>query len=133
MDLIEMITTILIGLATTIPLIISLIKYIKESIRQKNWYNLFNLVINLMQEAENKFNDGITKEEYVLDMVKAFSSVNGIEIPYKIVGRRDGDIAECYADASKAQEVLGWSAELTLDDMCRDSWNWQKNNPEGYK
>lgn len=71
MDLIEMITTILIGLATTIPLIISLIKYIKESIRQKNWYNLFNLVINLMQEAENKFNDGITKKEYVLDMVKA--------------------------------------------------------------
>ena len=63
MDLIEMITTILIGLASNIPLIISLIKYIKESIRQKNWYNLFNLVINLMQEAENKFNEGITKKE----------------------------------------------------------------------
>ena len=69
----------------------------------------------------------------VLDIVNTFSRVNGIKIPYKIVGRRDGDIAECYADASKAQEVLGWSAELTLEDMCRDSWNWQKKNPDGYK
>ncbi len=79
------------------------------------------------------FNLGTGVGYSVLDMVKAFSKVNEVEIPYKIVGRRDGDIAKCYADASKAQEVLGWSADLTLDDMCRDSWNWQKNNPDGYK
>lgn len=79
------------------------------------------------------FNLGTGVGYSVLDIVNAFSKVNNIEIPYKIVGRRDGDIAECYADASKAQEVLGWSAELSLDDMCRSSWKWQKNNPDGYK
>ena len=79
------------------------------------------------------FNLGTGVGYSVLDIVNTFSRVNGIKIPYKIVGRRDGDIAECYADASKAQEVLGWSAELTLEDMCRDSWNWQKKNPDGYK
>ena len=79
------------------------------------------------------FNLGTGVGYSVLDIVNTFSRVNGIKIPYKIVGRRDGDIVECYADASKAQEVLGWSAELTLEDMCRDSWNWQKKNPDGYK
>ena len=79
------------------------------------------------------FNLGTGVGYSVLDIVNTFSRVNGIKIPYKIAGRRDGDIAECYADASKAQEVLGWSAELTLEDMCRDSWNWQKKNPDGYK
>lgn len=78
------------------------------------------------------FNLGTGVGYSVLDMVSAFSKVNQIDIPYKIVGRRDGDIAQCYADASKAQEILGWSAELTLSDMCRDSWNWQKKNPNGY-
>ena len=68
----------------------------------------------------------------VLDLVKSFERVNGIKIPYEVVERRPGDIAECYADPKKAREVLGWSAKKNIDDMCRDTWNWQKNNPNGY-
>lgn len=68
----------------------------------------------------------------VLDLVHAFMKENNVEIPYKICSRRAGDIATCYADASRAKEVLGWVAEKDLNDMVRDSWNWQKNNPQGY-
>ena len=68
----------------------------------------------------------------VLDVVKNFEKASGVEIPYKIVPRRAGDIATCYADASKALNELGWKAEKNLEDMCRDSWRWQKNNPNGY-
>ena len=60
-------------------------------------------------------------------MVKAFESANNIKVPYKIVGRRAGDIAECYADPSLAQKELNWKAELTLEDMCRDAYNYTKN------
>lgn len=69
----------------------------------------------------------------VLDIVKAFIKVNGVDIPYVIKDRRAGDIAECYADPTKALKVLGWKAEKNLEDMCRDSWNWQKKNPKGYE
>ena len=68
----------------------------------------------------------------MLDMVKAFEKANGIAIPYEIVGRRPGDIATVYADPSKSRELLGWTAERTLEDMCRDTWNWQRQNPNGY-
>ena len=68
----------------------------------------------------------------VLDLVHAFIKENNVDIPYKICPRRAGDIATCYADASRAKEVLGWVAEKDLNDMVRDSWNWQKNNPQGY-
>ncbi len=68
----------------------------------------------------------------VLDMVKAFEKVCGRPIPYKIMPRRPGDIDECYADPTKAYEVLGFKAEKTLDDMCRDAMNWQTKNPNGY-
>ena len=68
----------------------------------------------------------------VLDMVKAFSKAIGRELPYKFAPRRAGDVVQCYADPSRAKEELGWTAELTLDDMTRDSYNWQKNNPNGY-
>lgn len=78
------------------------------------------------------FNLGTGNGYSVLDIVKAFSRVNDLEIPYDIKPRRPGDIAECYADASKAARDLGWTAQYDLDDMCRDSWNWQKNNPQGY-
>jgi UDP-glucose-4-epimerase len=85
---------------------------------------------------ENKgaqvFNLGTGVGYSVLEIVKAFEKVNGVSIPYEIVERRPGDIAECYADPKKAKEVLGWEAELTLEDMCRDTWRWQKNNPNGY-
>lgn len=68
----------------------------------------------------------------VLDVVKAFETANDVEVPYEIVDRRPGDIATSYADSTKAHEKLNWAAELGLEDMCRDSWNWQKNNPNGY-
>lgn len=79
------------------------------------------------------FNLGTGTGYSVLDIVKTFSRVNNIDIPYEIKPRRAGDIAECYADASKAEKILGWTAEKGLDDMCRDSWNWQSNNVNGYK
>lgn len=68
----------------------------------------------------------------VLDMVKAFEKVTGKPIPYKIMPRRPGDIDECYADPTKAKEILGFKAEKTIDDMCRDAMNWQTKNPNGY-
>jgi UDP-glucose 4-epimerase len=69
----------------------------------------------------------------VLDLTYNFQKATGIEIPYTIIARRPGDVATCYADATKAKEELGWTAQKTLADMCRDSWNWQKNNPNGYE
>lgn len=68
----------------------------------------------------------------VLDMVKAFEKANNIKIPYQIAPRRSGDIATCYADASKAKELLNWEAKYDLTTMCRDAWNWQSKNPKGY-
>ncbi len=68
----------------------------------------------------------------VLDMVKAFEKANSIKIPYKIAPRRPGDIATCYADASKAKKLLNWEAKYDLTTMCRDAWNWQSKNPKGY-
>ena len=68
----------------------------------------------------------------VLDLVKSFEKASGVKIPYKIVDRRAGDIAMCYADPSKAKEELGWVAKYDIDKMCKDSWNWQSKNPNGY-
>ena len=69
----------------------------------------------------------------VLEVVKAFEEASGRKVPYKIVGRREGDIAKCFADATKAYKVLGWKAENGIKEMCEDSWRWQKNNPNGYE
>jgi len=69
----------------------------------------------------------------VLDMVHAFENANNVEVPYQIVDRRPGDIAVGYADPTKAKEELGWEAQFGIEDMCRDSWNWQKHNPRGYE
>ena len=66
-------------------------------------------------------------------MVKAFSKAIGRELPYKFAARRPGDVVQCYSDATKAKEELGWTATLSLDDMTADSYNWQKNNPNGYE
>lgn len=68
----------------------------------------------------------------VLDVVNAFEKANDLKINYVIKERRPGDIPVCYADPSKARKELGWVAEKNIEDMCRDAWNWQKNNPEGY-
>ncbi len=78
------------------------------------------------------FNLGTGIGYSVLDIVKAFERANDLKIPYTIKPRRAGDVAECYADASKAKNILGWQAQYTLDDMCADSWNWQSNNLNGY-
>jgi UDP-glucose 4-epimerase len=68
----------------------------------------------------------------VLEMVRAFEAASGRPVPYEIVARRPGDIATCYADPGYAKETLGWSAELGIDDMVRDAWRWQSQNPSGY-
>ncbi len=68
----------------------------------------------------------------VLDIVHSFEKVNNLTIPYKVLARRPGDIATCYADPALAAQALGWHAKRSLDEMCRDAWNWQKNNPNGY-
>ena len=94
-------------------------------------------VLALKHNLENKgvavFNLGTGIGYSVLDMVKAFENVNGVKVPYAIKERRPGDVATCYADASKANDILGWKAEKTLQDMMRDSWRWQSSNPNGYE
>ena len=79
------------------------------------------------------FNLGTGTGYSVLDMVHAFSRACGRDIPYRIAPRRSGDIAACYADVTKAKEILGWRAKLDIDDMCRSAWNWQSHNPNGYE
>ena len=78
------------------------------------------------------FNLGTGTGYSVLDMVNAFVDVNHVAVPYEIGPRRPGDIATCYADPAKSAEKLGWKAEKSLGDMCRDAWNWQSKNPQGY-
>ena len=89
--------------------------------------------LKALEKIENEsglfiYNLGTGKGYSVLDLVKTFEKVNNLTINYKIVDRRPGDIAECYADASKAERELHWKAEKTLEDMCRDSWNFAKQN-----
>ena len=87
--------------------------------------------------TENKgcevFNLGTGTGYSVLDMVNTFREVNQVDVPYVITERRPGDIATCYADPAKSAEKLGWKAEKTLADMCRDSWRWQSTNPKGFE
>lgn len=79
------------------------------------------------------FNLGTGQGYSVLDMVNAFSETNAIAVPYQIVDRRPGDVAVCYADATKARQLLDWQTQYTLLDMVRDAWRWQRQNPEGYR
>ena len=79
------------------------------------------------------FNLGTGIPYSVTEIVTAFERVNNLKINYVYGKRRDGDLPDCYANADKALRVLGWKTEKSLEDMCRDSWNWQKNNPEGYR
>lgn len=78
------------------------------------------------------YNLGTGKGYSVLDVVKAFEKASGVKVPYKIVERRPGDVAECYANPDKAREELGWEAEYGIERMCADSWRWQTQNPDGY-
>lgn len=78
------------------------------------------------------YNIGTGHGYSVLDVVNTFVRVNKVDVPYAIMPRRAGDIATCYCDPTKAEEELGWKAQFGLEEMCRDAWNWQKNNPNGY-
>ena len=78
------------------------------------------------------FNLGTGTPYSVLDIVRAFEEASGVKIPYEIGARRAGDLAEVWSDAEKAKEVLGWQAKRNLLDMCRDTWTWQSQNPNGY-
>lgn len=79
------------------------------------------------------FNLGTGTPYSVLDIIHAFEKATGVKVKYEIGLRRAGDLPKFWADSTKAQKVLGWHAERTLEDMCRDTWNWQAKNPEGYK
>lgn len=106
----------------------------------RDYIHVVDLVLGHLKALEKlKTNPGVvvynlgTGRGYsVLEMVAAFAKASGKEIPYKIVDRRPGDIAACYADPCKAKSELGWSAEKGIDEMCTDSWRWQSNNPNGY-
>lgn len=84
-------------------------------------------------EGVEAFNLGTGTGYSVLDIVKTFSEVNGVEIPYEITDRRPGDVAICYANPAKANRLLNWKAEYDLKQMCEDSWRWQVQNPNGYE
>lgn len=87
----------------------------------------------LSAQGVDAFNLGTGTGYSVLEIVAAFEKAAGVNIPYKIVERRPGDVAVCYADPSKAKNELGWTAEKGIEDMCKDSWRWQEKNPNGYE
>ena len=84
-------------------------------------------------DGTHVYNLGTGNGYSVLQVVKAYEKACGHEIKYEIKPRRAGDVAQCYADATKAREELGWVAERGIDEMCEDSWRWQSNNPNGYE
>lgn len=89
---------------------------------------------HLMDPSGSSFtaNLGTGRGHSVLELVRAFERASGCHIPYGIVARRAGDVAACYADASRARDLLGWQATRGIDAMCADSWRWQRSNPHGY-
>jgi UDP-glucose 4-epimerase len=91
------------------------------------------LAYALSHTGTEVFNLGTGRGVSVLELVDAFQRATGVTIPYEIVPRRPGDLAACWADPSKAQAILGWRAEKTVEDMCADSWRWQRQNPNGYE
>lgn len=93
--------------------------------------------VKALKKVEEKaglkiYNLGTGTGYSVLDIVKNFEEATGVKVPYEIGPRRPGDIATCYSSAKKAEEELGWKAEYGIKEMCADSWNWQRNNPNGY-
>ncbi len=87
----------------------------------------------LKEPGVHIYNLGTGNGYSVLDMIHAFEKACGKKLPYSIKPRRAGDVPACYASSKKAEEELGWRAQYDLEDMCRDQWNWQKNNPNGYE
>lgn len=107
----------------------------------RNFIHVVDLVcghVKALQAIENKcgvavYNLDTGKGYSVLDVVRTFEEANGVHIPYVIENRRPGDIGTCYSNPDKALNELGWKAQYDIVvDMCRDSWNWQMNNPSGY-
>ena len=88
--------------------------------------------INTFSEVMT-INLGTGKGYSVLDMVKAFEKTSGKKVPYKIMPRRAGDIAKCYANPTYAKQILGWESTKSIEEMCKDTWRWQQQNPNGYK
>ena len=87
----------------------------------------------MKNQGTEVFNMGTGTPYSVIEIVNAFEEANGIKVKHEFGPRRPGDLPECWADASKAEHVFGWKAERGLVKMCKDTWNWQKNNPEGYR
>ncbi len=106
----------------------------------RDYIHVVDLALGHLKALEKKtnvqgvhiYNLGTGKGYSVLDVIHAFEKACGKEIPYKIEGRRPGDIAQCYADPKKAREELGWSAERGIEEMCEDSWRWQSKHPNGF-
>ena len=88
---------------------------------------------NLREPGVHIYNLGTGQGYSVLQMISAFEKACGKTLPYEIMPRRAGDVAACYSSADKAEKELHWKAQYNLEDMCRDQWNWQKNNPNGYE
>jgi UDP-glucose 4-epimerase len=106
----------------------------------RDYIHVVDLAIGHVKALERPHDSGMltvnlgTGRGYsVLEMVRAFEQASGRAVPHRIVGRRPGDVAVVYADPSLAQETLGWRAERSIDDMCRDGWRWQSANPDGYR
>lgn len=106
----------------------------------RDYIHVMDLADGHLAALDHK-NEGISFKTYnlgtgvgysVLDLIRAFETASGVKISYKFVERRSGDVAECWSDSSLAAKELGWKATRQLEDMMRDSWNWQKNNPDGY-
>ena len=87
----------------------------------------------LAHDCVEVFNLGTGTPYSVTEIVETFEKVNNVPVPHEYGPRRAGDLPESYANADKALRVLGWKTEKSLADMCRDTWNWQKNNPNGYQ
>lgn len=106
----------------------------------RDYIHVVDLAVGHVKAIERfKKNDGVfvcnlgTGHGYsVLDVIHAFEKACGKKLPYKICPRRDGDVATCYSSPAKAEKELGWTAKYSIEDMCRDSWNWQQKNPNGY-
>lgn len=112
----------------------------RDGTGERDYIHVVDLAIGHLKALEKlednpglvTYNLGTGSGYTVLELVKTFEKTNGVSIPYEIAPRRAGDASSCYADPSKAENELGWKAERGLEEMCRDAWNWQQKNPNGY-
>lgn len=89
--------------------------------------------LNNMENTIKFYNLGTGKGVSVMQLVKTFERINNVKVPFRIEARRVGDISVMFADPTLAKNELGWEAQYTIDEMCRDFWRWQTMNPEGYR